>query len=380
MLSVGAPIFVVIPDESKEPIFHSGKVLESDTEEFMAEFDHFQALPIGFIVSSYSEIDGKFYHQKATVKTIGRTEPNPVMSFKRIGPPESADRRNSYRVRMLRLALTARIGEEARCIITDISPEGFGAITIKALEIGSFVNVRFEYETQVVEGPVRVQCATKLSDGKHRCGFYVPERNGKMRRSLERIASMIQRLQLRTTAGFRALDANVEVNGETVFALVDGMGVFRQTALKILAKHGIMNLQRGKWYRQQAFLDAFSSISDKLGADVLFNIGTKFSENAEFPLGIDSLEKALISLDTAYHMNHRNGEIGHYYFTATGRGHYEMVCRNPYPCEFDRGILAAFCSRFTPTGSETKAIVAHDNSKPCRKDGADSCTYRIIWQ
>ena len=180
-------------------------------------------------------------------------------------------------------------------------------------------------------------------------------------------------------AQFKALTPDVEVNGETVHAVIDGMGAFKPTALTILSAHGITDPRPGTWHKQQAWLDAFAEIAAKVGASTLFAIGVKIPENAKFPPDIDSLGKALPAIDVAYHMNHRHGEIGHYHFKRTGEKSVEMLCDNPYPCDFDRGILTAFCNRFPPKGSSFRAKVVHDDTQPCRKRGANSCTYRIVW-
>jgi hypothetical protein len=379
MLSIGAPIFIIVPDESNEPVLHPGKVLESDACTIVAEFDHMQALPCGLNVHAYIQSDGKFYRQKAIVKETDRAKPNPVMAFERVGPEVSAEKRGSYRVRISRATLTAKIGEEKLCTVTDISPEGFAAISGREWDFGSTLPIRIEYEEQVLEGPARMQSISKLANGKYRYGFLIPERNAKMRRSLERIAFMIQRLHLRTTAGFRALDSNVEVNGETVHSAIDGIGDFKETALRILAKQGIVNPQPGEWYDQQAWLNALNVISEKMGPEALYDIGLKIPDNWLFPPGIDSLDKALSAIDTAFHMNHRNGLIGHYYFSVVGENSYEVVCENSYPCDLDRGLLAAFCARLQAKGSERRAVVTHVDSKPCRKKGDNSCTFRITW-
>ncbi|MBN1566829.1 MAG: hypothetical protein JXA73_03215 [Acidobacteria bacterium] len=379
MLGVGSPIFIIIPGESKEPVFHHGKVIESDAEKFVAEFDAMEPLPVDFPVIAFNEEDGRFYQQKAIVKALGRTKPNLVLTLERVGAPVSAERRGSYRVRMMKVSLTGKIGDERRCTITDVSPEGFAAVTKKSLQIRSLVNVHIEYETHVLEGQAFVQSVHPNPDGKYRCGFLIPERDAKMRRTLERIASTFQRIHLRSLAEFRVLDTKAEVNGESILALVDGMGAFRETALKILAKQGIADPQPGEWYGQQSLLDALGVISEKLGVDALYNIGLKIPDKAQFPPDINSLDRALNMLDTAYHMNHRYGEIGHYNLINVGDFGFEMVCENPYPCDFDRGILAALCGRYKPKGSGVTATVIHDDSKPCRKSGASSCTYRIIW-
>ena len=180
-------------------------------------------------------------------------------------------------------------------------------------------------------------------------------------------------------AQFKAISPKVEVNGETVLSVLDGLGVLKEAATAMLTKQGIVNPTPGKWYPQQAWLNAFKEIAERLGDKALYNIGLAIPENAKFPAEIDSLGKALPAIDVAYHMNHRNGDIGEYKFGRTGERSVEMCCKNPYPCAFDRGIIAAFCNRFLPKGSSVKATVAHDESAPCRKKGADSCTYRVTW-
>lgn len=85
-----------------------------------------------------------------------------------------------------------------------------------------------------------------------------------------------------------------------------------------------------------------------------------------FPPEINTIEKGLAAIDIAYHMNHRGGEIGHYKFQSTGNNSGKMVCDNPYPCEFDRGIIEAMAQKFKPKDS-IMAFVEHDESQPCRR-------------
>ncbi|MBN1588084.1 MAG: hypothetical protein JW888_01060 [Pirellulales bacterium] len=193
-------------------------------------------------------------------------------------------------------------------------------------------------------------------------------------------------------AQFEAFAEGVEVNGETVYAVVDGMGMFKTRALKILAENGISEPVAGKWYPQQAWLDSFRIISQTIGSVTLAAIGRKIPENAHFPPGLDSIEEALKSIDVAYHLNHRLGTerlfdprtgkmkegIGHYGYEKVEKNKVKMVCNNPYPCDFDRGIIEAMAIRFKPSGC-LFLQVKHDDTAPCRKKGADSCTYYVEW-
>lgn len=176
---------------------------------------------------------------------------------------------------------------------------------------------------------------------------------------------------------FKAISARVQVNGETVNSIVDGMGTFKVKALKILEENNIKDPKPGQWYTQQDWLNAFRVISETLGPNTLFGIGQKIPQNAKFPPQIDSIEKALASIDVAYHMNHRGGEIGTYAYRGVSEREARLVCTNPYPCDFDRGIIDSMAKRFKPKASVV-TIVSHETG-PCRKAGADSCIYKVTW-
>lgn len=190
---------------------------------------------------------------------------------------------------------------------------------------------------------------------------------------------------------FVAKSANAEVNGETVYSIVDGMGTFKSKALEILSKNGIKDPKPGIWYSQQNWLNAFKEISASIGTNTLYSIGFKIPENAKFPPQIDSIDKALSSIDVAYHMNHRiNGKvlfdlrtgtmlegIGHYIFEKLTDKEAKMTCPNPYPCDFDRGIIDGMAKRFKPAGSFVQVL--HNDAAPCRKKGAETCEYKIKW-
>jgi hypothetical protein len=178
-------------------------------------------------------------------------------------------------------------------------------------------------------------------------------------------------------AQYIAFEDGVEVNGETVLSIVDG-SVMKEKALKLLEKHGIINPAPKQWYSQQAWLNAFREIADTIGPRTLHAIGRKIPENAVFPPTINSVQEALAAIDAAFHMNHRNGEIGHYTFEAAGEQAVRMTCNNPYPCDFDRGIIEAMAMRFLPEDS-ILVTVEHDLDSGCRKLGDEACIYRVTW-
>ncbi len=176
-------------------------------------------------------------------------------------------------------------------------------------------------------------------------------------------------------AQFQAFEKNVDVCGKAVLSIIKGMEYFEEKALEILAENGIHHPIPEEWYSQQAWLDAFRKIYMEIGPYALYSIGKKIPDSAHFPPDIDSLENALRSIDVAYHMNHRGGAIGNYNFNKSADGSISLVCENPYPCEFDRGIIEGIARKFAP--DESRIIVRHDDSAPCRENGDSSCTYHV---
>lgn len=177
---------------------------------------------------------------------------------------------------------------------------------------------------------------------------------------------------------FQASSTAVEVNGETVYAIIDGMGAFKGKAVEILKENGIEDPKAGKWFKQQDWLNAFKAISDKIGASTLGAIGQKIPENAQFPPEVNEIHMAFDIINKAYHMNHRNGMIGDYKYEKTSERSGKMVCTNPYPDEFDKGLITAMGRKFLPPGSFMVRTTI-DESQPSRTKGGDSTTFNINW-
>jgi len=197
---------------------------------------------------------------------------------------------------------------------------------------------------------------------------------------------------------FQPFEEGIEVLGQTVWSIVDGFMLSKQAPSRILAAQGIgqlgadglVKLQPDAWYSQEAWLRCFKQISASAGAQVLFNIGKRIPENAIFPPWVVDIDSAIKSIDIAYHLNHRKqGKvmfdlsshamlegIGHYGYARPDAAKALIIseCVNPYPCDFDRGILTTMARKFQPT-----ATIVHAEPERCRKTGADGCTYHVKW-
>lgn len=178
-------------------------------------------------------------------------------------------------------------------------------------------------------------------------------------------------------ANRRVFPPHVEQSGAGVLSIVAELDDLRNVGLRILARHGIENPDPTTWYPLQSFLDALRELSELSGPATLRAIGLRIPEKAHWPPGITTVEAALKSLDAAYHMNLRGGDVGHYTFTQTGPRSGQVVCDNPFPCAFDRGILERVLEKFVPPGSTPGLVRAHPET--CRELGGESCTYVLKW-
>ncbi len=196
---------------------------------------------------------------------------------------------------------------------------------------------------------------------------------------------------------YRSFEPGIDINGQTVRVVVDGFRLLKELPSRILLRAGIgtpgpdglVVIDPAAWYPQQVMLSSLERVASEMGRPNLFVIGLRIPEAARFPDAITDIHEAIAAIDVAYHMNHRKhgkpmfdpetGEmtegIGHYGCEpVAGRAMIVCRCHNPYPGEFDRGLLTAMARRF-----ERAAEVTHVDTEPCREHGADSCTYHITW-
>ncbi len=178
-------------------------------------------------------------------------------------------------------------------------------------------------------------------------------------------------------AQFVPFAPHVEVHGTTVLLLLDSMGHFKRVAMQILAKYGITHIREDGWFPQSAYLEVHKEFYTQIGPKTLKIIGKQLPEKVLWPPNIRTIEEALQSIDVAYHMNHRGGQIGEYRVEATGARAARITCHTPYPCPFDHGIIEGTAMKFAP--KDARVFVKHDESQPCRMHGGDTCTYRITW-
>jgi len=179
---------------------------------------------------------------------------------------------------------------------------------------------------------------------------------------------------------FIPFDKNVEVSGKMVITAVNSFPEFqKEIGLRLFEESGIrFPLKEDNWYDQSIFLSALKNIAKEFGEHKLFEIGKLMPLKVILPSNVNTLEKAMKYINKAYHANHRNGDIGVYEFISFDREYNKitMRCRNPYPCDFDAGIITSIARKF-----KKSVNVTYDPSKGIsRKEGGNESWYIISFQ
>ncbi|HEU4964045.1 MAG TPA: hypothetical protein VFV52_09365 [Bacilli bacterium] len=143
------------------------------------------------------------------------------------------------------------------------------------------------------------------------------------------------------------IDKQVETNGATIRNIIEGCGVFQSRVTKLLAEKGIAEIKMDGWYPLQTVIDIIQELAKSVGPNILSEIGKTVPKNSQFPPEIDSFEKVLVALDFAYKANHRNGKIGSYEVAQLEPKKYKVTCDNPYPPNFNLGLLRGLSRKFS---------------------------------
>lgn len=174
--------------------------------------------------------------------------------------------------------------------------------------------------------------------------------------------------------------AHMEVLGRAFLAILQGMDVVQARVMRMLAERGISPPIRPEgWYPMPVLLALLQSIHEQIGPVTVKGIGRSIPSTAPFPKDIDTLEKGLRSIDTAYNATHRGrGHIGAYRYQAgPGPRSARVVSDTPYPCDMEMGLVEALADQFRPT--DALGMRLEHAPGGCRKRGDKACTYQLSW-
>ncbi|MDC0712895.1 hypothetical protein POL68_30820 [Stigmatella sp. ncwal1] len=172
--------------------------------------------------------------------------------------------------------------------------------------------------------------------------------------------------------------SSVEVMGNTARTLFGVVGLLEQETRRIITAHGIPALAQQAWYPLQKLLLCLNDIRSHIGPYTVHALGRHTARHITFAPSVDSFGESLFSLNEVYRMHHRgSGEIGGFHYQPQSGRSAHVRCDNPYPCEFDQGLLESLFELFPPPES-FRLRVTHAPAS-CRSKAADTCVYHLQW-
>ncbi|WP_408959794.1 hypothetical protein [Natrinema sp. 74] len=141
-----------------------------------------------------------------------------------------------------------------------------------------------------------------------------------------------------------------------------------------LAEYGLEDIESEEWYPLAIPLAMLYDMRDEYGGVRMRNMGQNVPKHVEFPPNLTDVDNALRGIDQAYHQNHRGDGIGSYEFRMDGENEGVMTCENPYPCEFDKGLIQGVARKFADNPVDVEEV-----GDECRSDGGQHCEYRVNW-
>ncbi|MGB6067479.1 MAG: hypothetical protein WBG50_21960 [Desulfomonilaceae bacterium] len=179
----------------------------------------------------------------------------------------------------------------------------------------------------------------------------------------------------------RVTSPNAELLGGMIYSLWGAFPEGYQAIVhEVLANHGIKDVVPENWYRLQPVLDALKEIEERFGHYLLREVGEQAAVHAPIPPEIDSLHACLFALNPTLNRFHRGGDIGGNDVkeekTESGLKRYRVTDSTPYPCMLTGGYLQGLARRFGSRDYK-EVLVRHDDESPCRRQGAEFCTYFV---
>ena len=163
------------------------------------------------------------------------------------------------------------------------------------------------------------------------------------------------------------------VSGGNILSMLAAMGPFRKRGEQILQENGIPEVNAEGWYPLASYVQSLRAIGERMGPNTLFQVGRQIPHHVPLPPGLDTFEKVLASFGLAFDMNHRGAQPGTITYEMKNPSTATITTGTPYPCDFDRGVIAGFFQHLLRVRPHVEAVA----SEPCKSRGGETCTYTV---
>ena len=171
MLGIGNQALIEIGNGEAGQNFAAGRVVAASRKTFAVEFNRRIAMEAGQELDVFTTAHGKFFRQGVRVMQLQAEDSKFTATLARVGRPELAERRRSFRISVGGADLFVQIDPQEHCRVLDLGPQGFSAIVPRQLKIGGVAFAQFTHGPYVFSTLARVMTATPLPDGTFRMGF-----------------------------------------------------------------------------------------------------------------------------------------------------------------------------------------------------------------
>lgn len=152
---------------------------------------------LGEIAFIHCEVYGQFQRTPARVQAYLKGGARPIFRLTTRGEFEPAEQRDSKRFHAAATNLVANLRDEAHCMVTDISSDGFSIATACQFHEGQKIDVELVYGAESYVGRAWVRNVRDMPDHTFRYGLQPVAADGELQRGLQFITLFIQREHLR---------------------------------------------------------------------------------------------------------------------------------------------------------------------------------------
>jgi hypothetical protein len=181
-------------------------------------------------------------------------------------------------------------------------------------------------------------------------------------------------------AEFVSFDPESEVSGSNIQLVIKAHRALGFDIAACLSKHKLNRVQPNDWVNLQTYLDCLKDIQQEFSYYYSFYsliaIGTKV---IDYAMGIPNPHKSDTNfepLNNFYQLRHRGMDVGEYSQEFLSEKHLRVTARNPYPSDFDYGLVWGMARMRVSNGQVLRVIRAES---PSRRKGDASCVYDLIW-
>lgn len=173
----------------------------------------------------------------------------------------------------------------------------------------------------------------------------------------------------------------IEVKGSIVMSAVKAFPNNSNLLVLMLKERGIEFLFPDNWYPWKDWLSCLHEIQTRFSKTILYEMGKKISETAEFPPQINTIYDILVSSNIAYHMNYRNGRIGYYKLIEYDEDSRLAIlkCHTATPTELLRGTICGVINKLKPADSSMVNVFLMKTDEPSKPEGGLSDYFKIRW-